>query len=384
MESEKQTLGNSVPAASDPGSPLAVESAPPPPGAEPDPGLRWIFFGPEGLRAGWSAVIAFLLFLFFDSALSAALLRAHLIGKRAQSPLEAMFLGELAAVLSLLGAIAVVSLLEHRRILDYNLTGPRRLPHFLGGLVAGFLALSALIGELAAGGWLRFGPVALSGSAVLRYAAIWGCIFLLVGCFEEGSFRCYLQYTLTRGINFWWALALVAAICADLAITTRGNGAWGVYVTAMLGLIPCYVLHQRSAPRSGAFWQAAWVTSTFFGFVHTGNNGENWIGIFQAALIGIVLCVSIRVTGSAWWAIGCHAAWDWAETFFYGAADSGQPANGHFLTTSPLGNKLWSGGVDGPEGSILGLPVMVLLLLALLLIYGRKNVAASAAPPAPA
>ncbi len=72
-----------------------------------------------------------------------------------------------------------------------------------------------------------------------------------------------------------------------------------------------------------AFWQAAWVTSTVFGLYHTSNSGENWIGILAAAFIGFVFCVSVRVTGSAWWAIGCHAAWDWAETFFYGTADSG-------------------------------------------------------------
>jgi hypothetical protein len=85
------------------------------------------------------------------------------------------------------------------------------------------------------------------------------------------------------------------------------------------------------------------------------------------------------VAGSAWWAIGCHAAWDWAETFFYGTADSGLVAPGHYLTTSPAGNALWSGGADGPEGSLLVLGV-ILLLVALLVIYGRRKAAALEAP----
>ncbi len=58
------------------------------------------------------------------------------------------------------------------------------------------------------GGWLHFGPVALSGAAIFRFGALWGCTFLLVGCVEEGLFRCYGLFTLTRGINFWWALGL--------------------------------------------------------------------------------------------------------------------------------------------------------------------------------
>ncbi len=107
--------------------------------------------------------------------------------------------------------------------------------------------------------------------------------------------------------------------------------------------------------------------------MHTGNGGENWIGIFAAAAIGFVFCVSIRFTGSAWWAIGCHAAWDWAESYFYGTADSGMVVQGHYLTTTRLGNALWSGGADGPEGSLLVLVAILLLLVALIVIYGRKG-----------
>ncbi len=168
-------------------------------------------------------------------------------------------------------------------------------------------------------------------------------------------------------------------VCGELLLHAKGQGVWGVYAIALLGVGPCLLLHLKKAEGAG-FWQAAWVTSTLFGFIHTGNNGENWIGIFAAGTIGFVFCVSVRVTGSAWWAIGCHAAWDWAETYFYGTADSGMVATGHYLSTSPVGNVLWSGGADGPEGSLLVLPIIVLLLLALLAIYGRKRVAASLTP----
>jgi hypothetical protein len=259
---------------------------------------------------------------------------------------------------------------------DYNLTGPRRFVHFLSGLVVGFASVSALVGALAWGGWIHFGPVTLSGAQIFTYAALWAVAFLMTGLGEEGSFRCFLQFTITRGVNFWWALGTVGIICLDLLLMGKGNGIWGVYVAALLGLAPCLWLHLKKAEGSN-FWQAAWVTSTLFGYVHTGNGGENWIGIFAAAAIGFVFCVSIRLTGSAWWAIGCHAAWDWSESYFYGTADSGVVAQGHYLSTSPAGNVLWSGGADGPEGSLLVLGILVLLLAALIVIYGRRK-------PAPA
>ena len=59
-------------------------------------------------------------------------------------------------------------------------------------------------------------------TAILKFGALWGCAFLLVGCVEEGIFRCFLQFTLTRGINFWWALAIVAVLCLELLLRSKG------------------------------------------------------------------------------------------------------------------------------------------------------------------
>jgi len=363
---------------------LSPEASPQPVGEPPQPFetriLLRILLGPQGLRAGWSVLAFSLLFGLFTSFVGFAFFHLNLVSGKSDFSASSAFFSELVSFLAMVAAAAVVALIEGRRgnLLAFNLTGPRRLLHFAEGLIAGFIALSALIGALAWGGWLNFGPVALSGASILKFAAVWGAAFLLVGCVEEGIFRCYLQFTLTRGLNFWWALGIVGAICMVLVLTGKGNGIWGVYILAGLGLVPCLLLHLTKGEAS-SFWQAAWVTSTLFGYIHTGNNGETWIGIFAAAAIGFTFVVSVRVTGSAWWAIGCHAAWDWAETYFYGAADSGNVANGQYLTTTPAGPAFWSGGTDGPEGSVLVLGAVLLLLVALVVLYGRKKPAVVAA-----
>jgi uncharacterized protein len=360
---------------------VPIETAPPQPAAPalPEPTetrfLKWLLFGRLGVRVGWSVTLFLLLAFLFTAilAVSATLLQPRLLDAKSTelSPATAI-VQESLQFLGLFAAGLICSLIERRRILDYNLTGSHRLRHFLIGLVAGFLALSALAGALYAGGWLHIGPASLSGVTILEYGGFWGFAFLLTGLSEEGMVRCYMLFTLTRGINYWWALGSVASFSLFAFLNSHGSGAGGVYLMALLGVAPCLLLHLRKSPSSG-FWQAAWLTSAFFGYIHTFNQGETWIGIFSAAAIGFVFCASVWLTGSAWWAIGFHASWDWAQTFFYGTPDSGFLPRGHYLTTSPAGAALWSGGSAGPEGSLLILPTVLVVLVALVVFYRRPK-----------
>jgi membrane protease YdiL (CAAX protease family) len=366
------------PAVEEESQPAPTPNPAPHPSPQHDRDFDWVFIGPHGLRAGWSILLFAALYYLFREVIGTLFFAAGLVHDTPADSAGAVLVAELVPFFALIAAGLIMILIEDtsidRRIPSYNLVGPRRIRHFVSGLVAGFAALSLLVAALAWGGWLRFGAASQSAAQAAAIGALWAIAFLLVGSVEEGLFRCYALSTLTRGINFWWALAAQVAICLYLALNGGGNGAWGVYAAAAIGFFPCLALHQRAAARS-AFWQAAWVTSTFFGFYHTSNSGENWIGIFAASFMGFVFCLSVRLTGSAWWAIGCHAAWDWAETFFYGAADSGLQGQGHFLSANPAGNPLWSGGADGPEGSLLVLGVILLLLLFLLALYARNSAA---------
>ena len=82
-----------------------------------------------------------------------------------------------------------------------------------------------------------------------------------------------------------------------------------------------------------------------------------------AGCAGLMFAFSLWRTGSLWWAIGLHAAWDWAQSFLFGVADSGSISAHRLLSTRPVGSPWLSGGATGPEGSIFVLPVMAVIML---------------------
>ena len=208
MEPEAQPAVEKVPlAAPAPVADPARQAARTPQDARELRDFEWAFIAPHGLRAGWSILLFAALYYLFRSVVGTLFFAAGLVGESNGDSAAAVLVGELIPFFALLGAAAVMGLIEDRSILSYNLAGPRRVLHFLSGLVAGFAALSLLVGTLAWGGWLRTGPAALSAAQALRSGALWACAFLIVGSVEEGLFRCYALSTLTRGISFWWALA---------------------------------------------------------------------------------------------------------------------------------------------------------------------------------
>jgi uncharacterized protein len=318
----------------DPAFPLEPQNLAPQPST-----LRKVFFGADGLRAGWSILIFVALFFAFLKSVSALNHILHFIPKTSRATAESaptFMLGELIP----LGATVLISWLmskiEKRPAAVYGLGGNRKLPHFFAGLAWGVSCLSLLILTLLKTGLLVIDGRLIFGGGILRYGALWLLGFFLVGLLEEYLTRGYLQYTLTRGLAGFYRWAF----------KTRHS--------AILG-----------------FWSAALIFSILFGLGHGKNPGESPIGLLSAGLAAMVFCLSLWRTGSLWWAIGFHTSWDWAQSFLYGVADSGLMVRFHLLATHPVGRPLLSGGATGPEGSIFILPVLFLLSIVIIFTLPR-------------
>jgi len=301
----------------------------------PEPRLRHrIFFGDEGLRAGWGIVLFVLLCFGSNYAVS----RLHVLPSQSHTT-PAQSSPELPPVPSIVSegvllflvslATLVLSLIERRPIGVYGLGGSGRLRLFLYGLFWGLALLSLLALVLWQTHLLVFDRLLLAPAAIFRYAAVWAFGFLIVALFEETFLRGYLQFTLTRGLS-----ALYRPFT-----TPEQAGTFG-------------------------FWTAALVLCSIFAFGHSKNPGESPFGLFAVGLFGLTFIFSLWRTGSLWWAIGAHTSWNWAQSFLYGVGDSGNMIRYHLLASHPVGRPLLSGGTTGPEGSILVLPTLALLAVA--------------------
>ena len=324
---------------SEPNEPAVTEDSPDPPAENRPYDLHSIFFGVDGLRAGWGLAL-FLLLRELLGICVYALLMTFPVASRSSGLFrpQGLLIYETAALLCVVIATLVMARVEGRSISDYGAGTRHRLRYFLAGLAWGFALLSLLVFGLHAAGLLAFDGWRLSGRSAVYYGAIWLVGFLVVGLYEESLSRGYLQFTLARGLHR---------------------------------------LYQRlgsSRANFAGFWTAALITSFGFGFGHLDNTGESPIGLIAAALIGLVFCLSLWRTGSLWWAIGFHATWDWAQSFFYGVADSGTIAEGHLMATHPVGRVLLSGGLTGPEGSVFVLPVIGLAAVIILATLPRIRI----------
>jgi CAAX protease family protein len=296
--------------------------------AAPHSARRAVFIGPDGLRAGWRFAIylaAFLALRFAFSFASRPLLPHPAHGQL--PPLWAFLVDESGRLAAAIIPALALGRLENRPFGTYGL--PLRGAfgkQFWIGMLWGFAAITVLLSVMRGAGAFYFGGLALHGVRVLKFAAFWGVLFLVVGLFEDFLFRGYTQFTLAQGMGFWPAALLLSAI---------------------------------------------------FGALHLSNPGEAWVGALGASLIGLFFCLTLRRTGALWFAVGMHTAWDWSETFFYSVPDSGLVAPGHLLHSSFHGPRWLTGGSVGPEGSVLVFVIIALLWV----VFDRVYPANASAPP---
>jgi uncharacterized protein len=280
--------------------------------------ISWLV-GPSGLRPAWGLLV----FAASASLLGYLLFFALPLDPSARDDLSSevqIFCAEGNLLLVVLGGTAVMAWIERRGVRSYGLGGPRPLQRFGWGALWGVVLLSGLVGGLVAARQVSIEGRLLQGIDVVTYGVTYAAGFVIAAVAEEMQFRGYAQTTLARIVGFW-----PAAILLSLA----------------------------------------------FGLIHLRNAGESGLALATAILAGLVFSLCLRLSGSLWWGIGFHAAWNWAQAFLYGVPVSGYVFDGRLLQSRAAGDPLWSGGIAGPEASVLALPTLCVAALIVAWTFGR-------------
>lgn len=273
--------------------------------------FRNLFLNNRGVpRAGWRFLLFLAFYVFGGKVLDAALERVHFPDRTfLWSSLLLNYLVDFAFV----AAIAwVMSRIGKEPFSFYGLPIVRNAGTLFGkGIVWGVIPSAVILIPIYLLGGCEFHGLALHGGELLSYAVLWGIAMLALGFAEEFLFRGYALKTLGEGIGFWPA---------------------AVFLSSIFGLV-----HLLFKPH------------------------EDWIDPISVALYGIFWCLTLRRTGSLWFAVGFHAASDYADMILFAEPNSGndgKPLAGHLLDIRFHGPDWLTGGPRGTEAS---LPVFIVL-----------------------
>ena len=276
-----------------------------PASSAPPSRIHHLFFGRDELRAGWRLLI-------YLAMVSVLILLGNAIARTIAGDtggLSAQFTRKAVNAVAFLSAAWVMGKAERRTLAHYGLPWGRMIGvRFLQGILIGLAAVTLIVGLMRAAAVIQLTMPALQETQVWKWGGLYAVGFALAGFEEEFRFRGYTLFTLATGMGFWPAATLLSAL---------------------------------------------------FGATHLSNTGETWVGSLNAALAGLVFAFFLRRTGNLWLPIGMHAAWNWTESYLYGASVSGESLPGHLLNSTFIGPVWLTGGTVGPEGSVICTFVLV-------------------------
>ena len=272
--------------------------------------LKWIFVGKHRLRAGWRIALFIALYIIAGKALDVLLVKVHFPDR---AFIWSSFLVNYLLDFAFVSLIALImSRIERERFSSYGLPLTRDAGALLGkGALWGLSPSALILIPIYFAGGCSFHGLALHGGDFIYYAVLWAVAMLAMGFVEEFLFRGYLLKTLGEGIGFWPA---------------------AIALSALFGLV-----HLLFKPH------------------------EDWIDPISVGLYGLFWCLALRRTGSLWFAVGFHAASDYADMIIFAEPNSGndgQPIPGHLLDIRFHGPEWLTGGARGTEASVVVFAVL--------------------------
>ena len=116
------------------------------------------------------------------------------------------------------------------------------------------------------------------------------------------------------------------------------------------------------------------VSSLIFGAAHLLNPGADWWSAIAIAIeAGLLLGAAYKCTGTLWFPIGIHWAWNYVQGYILGFSVSGTPVATKLFSPIITGPDLVTGGIFGAEASLPAVGAGLLFTVILLLCRRRDK-----------
>ena len=130
-------------------------------------------------------------------------------------------------------------------------------------------------------------------------------------------------------------------------------------------------LFQNMVEGLGNTWTIL-ISCILYGLVHAANPNASILSSLIIVLFGFLRIYGYLSTKMLWLSIGMHIGWNFFQGPIFGFAASGHQ-KATLIDINIISDKAWlSGGEFGPEGSILIIPI-ILIVLVIMKLYTRKR-----------
>lgn len=284
--------------------------------------MRWLRSPNDGrLRAGWRILFFVLLLAAINAALSTGL-RAVLGGLPKTSALVLVILASSATLATSLAR----RFLDRKDFVSLGLTNPRIAWQDLlfGFVLSGIMAATIFVAMIALG-YIGNVEITASGGAVVAMLAAPLLLTVLIGYWEELVFRGYLLQNMAEGLGMKTAVV---------------------------------------------------VSCLLYGAVHAFNPNASVLSTLIIVLFGYLRIYGYLASGLLWLSMGMHVGWNFFQASVFGYAASGHVEDNTLFRHEPTAPDWLSGGVFGPEASVLTIPVVLAALVAMRAWVRRRSVVA--------
>ena len=288
-------------------------------------------------RTGWRLLLHLAMSLALLTCLSIPLGVAYVLAGMAGQKMDLsalMLLSTIASAPSFLLATWIARrFLDKRSFVSLGLNFDRHALVDLGAgmMISGIQMGLVFMAELALG-WTRLDGWSFQDGAVgkaISGLVGWLLVYVVVGLYEEITFRGYYLQNLSTGIDSTWGIL---------------------------------------------------VSSAIFGLFHLGNPGAGFMSTVGIFLAGLYLAFAWSRTRRLWLPIGLHIGWNFFQGPVFGFPVSGTTSF-RLLRQTPTGPVSLTGDLFGPEAGLIVVPAIVLGIL--LVILFTKSAAKSAGQSTP-